>query len=78
MSTRIERDLGFSTAIHFSDMFLLNDYLMTLSMLVETEDIKEQNIALERILHFVMVVLYNCLFINQNDEEAIKKYKEIH
>jgi len=76
MSTRIERDLGFSTAIHFSDMFLLNDYLMTLSMLVETEDIKEQNIALERILHFVMVVLNNCLFINQNDEEAIKKYKE--
>ncbi len=49
---------------------------MTLSMLVETEDIKEQNIALERILHFVMVVLNNCLFINQNDEEAIKKYKE--
>ena len=50
MSTRIERDLGFSTAIHFADQFLLNEYIMTLSILVETDDYKEQNVALERIL----------------------------
>ena len=67
MSTRIERDLGFATAIHFSDTFILNEYLMTLSMLVETEDITEQNIALERLLHFVGYVLNNCIFINHID-----------
>jgi len=76
MSTRIERDLGFATAIHFSDTFILNEYLMTLSMLVETEDITEQNIALERLLHFVGYVLNNCIFINQTDTKASKKYKE--
>ena len=75
MSTRIERDLGFSTAIHFADQFLLNEYIMTLSILVETDDYKEQNVALERILHFVMFVLNNCLLINQNDEASIEKYK---
>ena len=61
MSTRIERDLGFSTAIHFADQFLLNEYIMTLSILVETDDYKEQNVALERILHFVMSVSYTHL-----------------
>jgi hypothetical protein len=76
MGTRIERDLGFSTAIHFSDTFILNEYLMTLSILVETDNIKDQNIALERILHFITVVLNNCLFINQQEEEAIHKYKD--
>jgi hypothetical protein len=65
MGTRIERDLGFSTAIHFSDTFILNEYFMTLSILVETDNIKDQNIALERILHFITVVLNNCLFINE-------------
>ena len=31
MTARIERDLSFSTAIHFSDTFILNEYFMTLS-----------------------------------------------
>lgn len=76
MSTRIEKDLGFSTAIHFADTFMLNEYLMTLSMLVETEDIGEQNIALERLIHFVIHILNNCIFINENNVKEIKKYKE--
>ena len=76
MTARIERDLSFSTAIHFSDTFILNEYFMTLSMLIETEDIIEQNIALERILHFGMIVLNNCVFINQTDTKAIQKYKD--
>ena len=76
MTARIERDLSFSTAIHFSDTFILNEYFMTLSMLIETEDIIEQNIALERILHFGMIVLNNCVFIHQADTKAIQKYKD--
>jgi len=75
MTTRIERDLGFSTALHFSDTFILNEYFMTLSLLIETEDISEQNIALDRILHFVMLVLNNCIFVHQTDLKAIQKYK---
>ena len=75
MSTRIERDLGFSTAIHFADTFVLNEYLMTLSMLVETEDILEQNIALDRLVHFVGYILNNCIFINSENTSEIKKYK---
>ena len=76
MSTRIERDLGFATAIHFSDTFILNEYFMTLSMLVETEDIAEQNIALERLIYFLGHVINNCIFINQNNTKASKKYKD--
>ena len=45
-------------------------------MLVETEDIAEQNIALERLLHFVINVLNNSIFINENKTKEIKKYKE--
>ena len=56
MATRIDRDFTFQAAVHFEDRFLLNYYDITLSMDVETESIKEQNIAMDRILYFLSEV----------------------
>ena len=75
MTTRVERDFDFEAGIHFNDTFYVNSYIITLSMLVETESIKEQNIALDRIIHFLSVVLHSSLFVHQKDTAAIEKYK---
>lgn len=75
MTTRVERDFEFDMGIHFNNTFYVNSYLITISMLVETESIKEQNIALDRILHFLGLVLHSAVFVHQDDVEAINKYK---
>jgi hypothetical protein len=75
VTTRVERDFDFEAGIHFNDTFYVNSYIITLSMLVETESIKEQNIALDRIIHFLGAVLHSSLFVHQEDTAAIEKYK---
>jgi|TARA_R110002124_G_scaffold87305_1_gene224786 hypothetical protein len=76
MSQRIERDFVFDTAIHFGNTFYLNQYSMTLSMLIETTNIVEQNIALERIQHFIATQIHGCLFISETETNATAKYKD--
>ena len=76
MNTRIERDFVFDCAIHFAKGFYINSYDLTLSMLIETESIREQNIALDRLMHFMSVVLNSSVFVEQNDTTVIKKYKD--
>ena len=53
MTTRIEKDFRFRSAVHFENKFEVNSYALTLSMLVETESLREQNIALSRITYFL-------------------------
>jgi len=75
LTTRVERDFDFEAGIHFNDTFFVNAYSVTLSMLVETESIKEQNIALDRMVHFLGQVFHSCVLVKQDDQDAIKKYK---
>lgn len=75
MSTRIEKDFYFQTAVHFENKFYVNSYEVTLSMLVETDSIREQNVAMDRTTHFLMSVLQNSILVGPGDEQASKKYK---
>ena len=50
---------------------------MTLSMLIETTNIVEQNIALERIQYFIATHIHGCLFIDETNKDAIAKYNAV-
>ena len=75
MTTRIEKDFYFQTGVHFENKFYVNSYDVTLSLLVETDSIREQNVAMDRSTHFLTSVLQNSLLINGKETEAIEKYK---
>lgn len=75
MSTRIEKDFVFHSAVHFNDRFLINSFKTTLSIIVETEDIREQNVAMDRIEYYFNEVLSNSLFIEENLKQTIDTYK---
>jgi hypothetical protein len=75
MNTRIETDFNFLTAVHFEDTFYTNAYDITLSMLVETNSIYEQNIAISRVEYFLKNTLENSILINAKFEEATDKYR---
>lgn len=75
MSTKITKDFVFMAAIHFENSFMNNLYEMTANMTVETEDAREQNIAIERLMYFIQEQIENSIFIHESEKEAIQKYK---
>lgn len=76
MTTRIEKDFYFQAAVRFEDKFYLNIYDLTLSMLVETESIREQNVAMDRVTYFLNNILENCVFVSYKETEAIELYEK--
>ncbi len=76
MATRIDRDFTFQAAVHFEGKFILNYYDVTLSMDVQTESIKEQNIAMDRVLYFLSESLSNSVFIHDQETKMIEKYNQ--
>lgn len=76
MATRIEKDYIFEAGMHFEDSYLINSFELTLLMDVNTDDMHEQNIAIERIDHLIYNCLQNCVFVSIHESNAIEKYKQ--
>lgn len=74
MSTRITKDFTFLSSLHFQDKYMVNLYEMNASMIIETFDQVEQNIAIERMNYFLSDVLEGCIFIQDTELEAMEKY----
>ena len=76
MATRIERDFLFQAAVYFEGRFLMNVYDITLAMEVETDSIREQNIAMDRIKYFLYECLANSVFVEYTEKRVIEKYTQ--
>jgi hypothetical protein len=74
MNTRIERDFEFQAGVYFDGTMLMNTYAIGLSMIVTTESIPEQNIAMDRINHFLSESLESCVFVKSTEKKVIEKY----
>lgn len=73
-NSKIHKNFTFQAAIHFNNRFLINLYEIDTVMEIFTEDAREQNIAVERITHFLGSVVEDCLFASINEKESIIKY----
>lgn len=76
MTTRIEKDFVFQAAVFFENNFLLNIYELTLSMLVESESIREQNVAMERVKYIIEDCLENCVFVEEANTQKIQDFQK--
>ena len=74
MTTRIEREFSFQAGVYFQEEFLMNLYTLNLYMEVETESIREQNVAMERIKYFLNECLENSIFVQDTEQKIIEKY----
>jgi hypothetical protein len=74
MSTTIQRDFTFHAAAYYAETFLMNTYDIQLTMTVETDSIREQNIAMDRIKYFLHECLENGVFVSSNEKKVIEKY----
>jgi hypothetical protein len=75
MTARIRKDMAFITGVHFENTFMINLYECDLSMIVHTDDNREQRIALDRVFHFVNNHLNNSIIIASSEKDAIEKYE---
>jgi hypothetical protein len=76
MSARINRSFDFQAGVRFDDDFYMNQYEVVVDFIVDSESIREQNIALERIKYFLSECIENSIFIQDTETEAIEKYVE--
>ncbi len=74
MTARISSSFTFTSGVYFSNEFVLNNYDIEVDFNVESEIIREQNIALERIKYFLHLCLQNSIFICEDETETIQKY----
>ena len=74
MTTRIKREFSFQAGVYFKEEFLMSLYTISLYMEVETESIREQNVAMERIKYFLNECLDNCFFVQDIEHKVIEKY----
>jgi hypothetical protein len=74
LTTRIERDFSFQAGVYFKDEFLMNVYSISLYMDVETESIREQNVAMERIKYFLNDCLENSILVQDTEVKTIERY----
>lgn len=74
MNARIYKEFSFLSAIHTEDNYAINSYQIGLHIEVNTIEIREQNIAMERI-KFFLSQLEDCVFINEEEKAATENYK---
>jgi hypothetical protein len=77
MNTRIEKDFCFQTGLYFETEFHVNVYDITVSMLVETDSITEQNTAMDRATYFLNEVIQSSILVSSRNKEIIKKYEDV-
>lgn len=76
MGASIERDFEFHGGVYFENAFMITVYSFTLFMEVNTDSIREQNIAMERIKYLVHEVLDNVVFLDNADKKLASKFSD--
>jgi hypothetical protein len=74
MNARISREFLLQAGLHFEDKFIISSYVFELYMDVQTEDPREQNIALERIKYLIDECFSNCVFVDTTEKKVIDAY----
>jgi hypothetical protein len=72
MTARITRDFNFVAGVYFDNELYMNMYEATIQFLVKSENISEQNIAMERVKYFIYSLEHH-IFVFEQNKEAIEK-----
>lgn len=75
MLSHIRKDVAFFAGIHLEGSFMINLYECDMCMSINTDNVREQRVAIERISHFINNHLTNSILISHEDKEAIEKYE---
>lgn len=76
MNVRIQFPVNFTAGIFYNGKMQMNNYTAKIYMMTNTPDGDANNVAFERIKHFIYNELDSSIFISSEYEEQCKKYLE--
>ena len=76
MNVRLTYESTFTAGTWFDEELIMSNYTVKLKMLTHTMDPADQNIALERIKHF-LYEMHSTVFINQTDVEQAEAFSAV-
>ena len=74
MNVRIKFPITFTAGIFYNDELQMNNYMVNLYMLTNSNDGATNNIALDRIKYFIYTEIDSSVFIDSADIERCKKF----
>ena len=74
MTARIQKDFHFVSGIHLENEFYMNVYEIDLHFNVTSDNIIQQNVALDRIKYMFGAVIENSIFVYEKDTITIEKF----
>lgn len=75
MNVRLKRKVAWSSGLVFQEKFCVNHYTVELSLMTLTTDPLEQNIAYDRLKHFVYAILGDSILIS-TDSKSLSKWQD--
>lgn len=73
MNVRLQHDMRWYSSIWFENQFLINEYTAEITMVTNTNDSHDHNVALGRINHFIYKELSDTTFIDQTHIDQIQQ-----
>jgi len=77
MNVRLRYNITFPAGAWFDDELMMTNYTLALRFVTQTMDPQDQNIALDRIKHFLLNELHSTIFINQADMDRAEIFTEV-
>jgi len=74
MNVRIQYPVNFNVAIFYGGRLRMNNFYARLFLTTNVTDIESQNIALDRLKHFVYAEMDSTVFINSFEQEFCQMY----
>jgi hypothetical protein len=74
MNVRIKFPITFTAGIFYNNELQMNNYMVNLSMITNSQDGATNNIALDRIKYFIYHEIESCVFIDSAEVERCKKF----
>ena len=73
MNVRLEYPMSFYGSLYYKGQYFSNKFNIVLNLLTGSEDVEEQNIALDRIKYLIKEEVEHSIFVHQQEKALIKK-----
>lgn len=77
MNVRLRYNISFPAGAWFDGELMMTNYTLTFNFVTQTMDPMDQNIALDRVKHFLLNELHSTVFINQAEVERAEAFADV-
>lgn len=74
MNVRLKHSMAWTAGVFYSGRMQMNQYIITLSMITNSTDPENHNIAFERLKYFVYHEMDSTIFINSEHHDQCQQY----